>query len=101
MSDTKRKTVKYTDTGAKVINTDDRTNTMLKYQHKEKKLKPYIRDDVPCKEKATRGTHYVGSIKMANNSVGAKTEVANINRNMKKGKRQALKKELKNELNSE
>ncbi len=104
MSDTNRKII-HIDT-CKAITVDQ---TRAKYQgvqewQRGKKLRPYIKPSEPYKGRYKRGEHYpVGGDKnfgrrMGNTRKGAKLENANANRSMKKGVRQAGKRQIQNEF---
>lgn len=69
---------------------------------KGKKLKPYIKDDVPYKGRYKREEHisWSNGQKMGNTRKGTKVENDNANRSLKKGVRQKAKKELEEELYS-
>ncbi len=104
MSRTKRKVVQggFGDDNGSVVVMDE---TKAKHQKrgdwcKPKKLKPYMRGDVPYKGKHKRGEHHSmsnGQL-MGNTNTGSKLAVNNSNRSLKKGLRQQLKKDLKKEL---
>ena len=107
MSNTNRKIIQggWDDNNGAVMVLDE---TKAKHQKrgdwcKEKKMKPYMRVDVPYKGKFKRGEHYSFSgdkrfSKMGNTKKGTKIEIDNANRSLKKGIRQQLKKQLRNEI---
>lgn len=101
MSKTKRKIIDYNyNQLPKEIVADDNYIKFRKHKwNKEKKLRPYMRGDVPYKHKFEVGEkRRLGKYRMRNNRRGTKIENNNANRSLKKGIRQQLKSELVKEL---
>lgn len=67
---------------------------------KGKRMKPYMREDIPFKGKHIRGEHhsYPDGESMGNTRSQYKEGVRNANRSMKKGIRQELERDVLSEL---
>jgi len=102
MSRTIRTVMDYQGVNPRLIRCDD-TKASTHGNGFEKRLRPYIRPDVPYKGKYERAQHpiCVNGIchKARNTNPGSQIGVNNANRSLKNGLRQQLKRDLDKQLN--